>query len=449
MPALSLFSYAFASTALCRARRHKLCGKIACVQYEIFQIPTAWAALAATISKSFAQGNQSGLATLSIPVNYATIDSSTPWLVIPRSLAMPFYVMTLGANPQAATPNPRGASTPYFLPCSTPLTILLQLGGANWTIPTRDLLAEHSNSAHAGTCISNLHTWVDPSEDSVVFGSSFTRSVHVQCFAITELHKRHLSMSRDAHWRGMVIGSTVGGVAGAALLAVGAYLVFRISRASRNRGHERGGVEFVQPVEPQPQPRQPLVRSAKPHRSLPPHPAPTRPGSSSARSHDTSIPLQAAAVPSDAKTAAAETAVDAPIAGPSSRRQLPSHRHLQGSEIRTSTGSQFTEHFGDIAPEYVRGPRARSPLGDKPLPHIPLHPTSSSQAEGSSRVDDPHLSFVPFDAHAQRQGTGSSSSQRKDSISPKNSLPPGAASPVESVGSYKPAEHSHSRDVSI
>ncbi|KAG9128545.1 hypothetical protein FRC07_003434 [Ceratobasidium sp. 392] len=374
--------------------------------------------------------SESGLATLSIPPENIIIDPSTPWLVIPRSLAMPFYVQTLGAAPQPATPSPRGATTPYLLPCSTPLILHLQLDGVNLTISTHDLVA----SAHAGTCISNLRTWVDPTEDSLVLGSIFMRSLHVAhpCYAVSEFYKRRMSMSR----RGAVIGGTIGGVAGAALLAVGAYLLFRLARRGRGRNvQERGGIEFAEP-----RPRQPQPRSAKPSIASPPPPLPSVP-----YSPDTSIPLQ----PST-KT----TEDEPPIAGPSSQPQLPSQRHLQRveREVRTSSGSQFTEHFGDVAPEYVRTSRPRSPLGDKPLPHIPFHPPPPSAASGSSQVEQPaELSFVPFDTHAQqRKGTGStSSSKRKDSTSPKNSLPPGAASPVESVGSYKPAEQSHSRGVSI
>ncbi|KAG8744978.1 hypothetical protein FRC10_009086 [Ceratobasidium sp. 414] len=120
--------------------------------------------------------------------------------------------------------------------------------------------------------------------------------------------------------------------------------------------------------------------------------------------------------------------------------------HMADREARASTGSQFTEHFGDIAPERIRAPKSRPPLAGKPLPRIPFHPPPPSQAEGSSRPE-PQLSFVPFDARAQRQGAGSS--RKSSGTSPNNSLPPGAASPVESVGSYKPAEQSHSRGVSI
>ncbi|KAG8718735.1 hypothetical protein FRC08_004539 [Ceratobasidium sp. 394] len=347
---------------------------------------------------------------------------------------MSFYAL-LNAIPQTATPGPRGLSTPYSLPCSTALAISLELNGANLTIPTHDLIAEHRNSAHPGTCISNLRTWVDPSENALVLGSLFMHTLHVtgsagECFAVANIYKRY--SSENNHWRGAVIGGTIGGVTGAALLVVGAFFLFRFCRGAgaRQRGDRAArSLESAQPTELQP--RQQLDRSAKPHPSPPPSHSP-----------DISIPLQPAAAPVDAETA--------PTAGPSSRPQLPPHLglHRTDREVRASTGSQFTEHFGDIAPEYIHNSKSRTPLAGKPLPHIPFYPpppSTSGQAEGSSRPE-PQLSFVPFDAHAQRQGAGSS---RKSSTSPKNSLPPGAASPVESVGSYKPAEQPHSRDVSI
>jgi hypothetical protein len=136
-----------------------------------------------------------------------------------------------------------------------------------------------------------------------------------------------------------------------------------------------------------------------------------------------------------------------------SSSQTPAHLRLQqvdqDNEARMSTGSQFTEHFGDVPSDYARGPRQKSPLGDKPFPHIPFHPLPPTQGGVvQSKKPEPQLSFVPFDGNANRTAA-SSSSGRKDSTSPKNSLPPGAASPVESVGSHKPGEQSHSKEVSI
>ncbi|QRV73933.1 hypothetical protein RhiJN_01947 [Ceratobasidium sp. AG-Ba] len=365
---------------------------------------------------------------------------------MPQSLANSLYTLAPNTVPLRAVLGPRGTSTPYAFPCSYLLAISLQLNGMNCTISPQDLVPKHRNSAQSGACISNLHTWLNPNESSLVLGSLFTHTTHVNshdCFAATEFDKRHSRLydDSDSRWKKAVIGGTIGGVVGAAFLAVGAFLLFRLCRGGgvRQRGDiPSRSIESIQP--PEHQSRQPIDKSIGPRPSNPPsiH-------ASSSRSPDMSIPLQPVASPNVRSTYSTAGSLPQPPA------PLRLQRIDRGSEVRTSSGSQFTEHFGDIPSEYVR---TRSPLGDKPLPHIPFHPpppASPGRPELSAHPE-PSLTFVPFDAHSQRAGAGtasSSSHHRKGSTSPNNSLPPGAASPVESVGSYKPAQQSHSRDVSI
>lgn len=253
-----------------------------------------------------------------------------------------------------------------------------------------------------------------------------------------QLNKRHGSVSKDAHWRGVIIGATIGGVAGAACLAFGVYQLLRIRR---KRNSIPPSAEFYQSTELQP----PRARSGGTRQLPHPIPAPAP-----VRAHS---PVAPVAFPVDIATRVAPASVHTRRAS-----YTPSPLRFQAapyaSESRASTGSQFMEHFGDAPTDSQRGgtSRARSPLIDKPLPRVPQDPAiPESPREGSVRTvqlqegaPQLELTFSPFDASGLIRSASQSGGHSRTTT---HSLPPGAASPVSSVGGYKPAEQSPSTEV--
>lgn len=246
--------------------------------------------------------------------------------------------------------------------------------------------------------------------------------------------QRHSSVSDNAHRRGVIIGAAIGSVAGAALLGFGVYQLLRIRR---KRNSVAPSAEFNRPTEL----RSPRVRSANLGQQFYPAPASSR---------SPAVPFT---VPFAVETRATPPSLS------TRRSQAPSPLRFEATnyarEARISTGSQFTEHFGDAPANAPRGHTSRtvSALGDKPLPRIPDDsPVPDSPRPSSVRIvqfqgDPPQLelTFTPFDASTAVADLSNQPGGHPRTTT--HSLPPGAASPVSSVGGYKPAEQFSSAEV--
>ncbi|KAF8605822.1 hypothetical protein BDV93DRAFT_29578 [Ceratobasidium sp. AG-I] len=311
-----------------------------------------------------------------------------------------------------------------------------QFNGKNLSISAQALMYEDQQGTLSGMCNSTIRAWVDPGMSSYLLGSPFAQSVFVTPQSRTvSLHRRFLgaaqhskrfgSVSSDGHRRGLIIGATIGSVAGAALLSFGVYQLLRIRR-KRNR------IPRSTELEP--------PRALSSDTAQFPHPAPPRSRS----------PAAPFAAPFDPETRATP-----PSHNIRRSPQAPSPLRFEATyarEIRTSTGSQFTEHFGDT-PSRGQPSRAKSPLGDKPLPRIPDDmPVPDSPRQGSTRIVQSQegapqleITFTPFDAGGVI--TGAANQPSGHSRTATHSLPPGAASPVSSVGGYRPAEQPSSKEV--
>lgn len=140
---------------------------------------------------------------------------------------------------------------------------------------------------------------------------------------------------------------------------------------------------------------------------------------------------------------------DAPI--PSSEATPPTSSRPQqtllhpldighASHIRASTGSQFTEHFDDV--RSMRAHPSETAANNQSLPPIPFQPTASTS---SQRGGEPTTSIQHGASTTQFPTTPLNTSDMASSSGATNvspSLPPGAAAPVSSVGTFSPVERS-------
>ncbi|CAE7092379.1 unnamed protein product [Rhizoctonia solani] len=232
---------------------------------------------------------------------------------------------------------------------------------------------------------------------------------------------RRATSTHDASWRSMVIGGTIGSTAGAAILGIGIYLLFRARRKRRTADLSRSESE---PIEMQPT-RSSRARSSnvtQVPRSRPPPRAPA---------HDTS---------GGPSSWAAKTPRTPSLASLELQPRLLHPRDIsRATHIRASTGSQFTEHFEPVLGGHRRfsgGPSAGD-NGQSPGAETRRF-QGSADLQGSAEHADPGpISTSTPEQLQERFGRPRSDSQM---TAP---LPPGAAAPVESVGNYTPPEASN------
>ncbi|CUA70691.1 hypothetical protein RSOLAG22IIIB_04287 [Rhizoctonia solani] len=236
---------------------------------------------------------------------------------------------------------------------------------------------------------------------------------------------RRATSTHDARWRAMVIGGTIGSTAGAAILGIGIYLLFR---ARRRRTADLSRSES-QPIEMQP------TRSFRARTSnltqVPRSRPPPR-----AQTHDTS---------GGPSSWVAKTPCTPSLASLELQPRLSHPRDInRATHIRASTGSQFTEHFEPVLGSHRRFSGGPSTGDNSQSPGTTTHHLQgSTDPQGSGeRTETPIINTsIPEQLH-ERFGRPRSESQL---TAP---LPPGAAAPVESVGNYTPPEASttpHSR----
>ncbi|KAL5633390.1 hypothetical protein ACGC1H_003776 [Rhizoctonia solani] len=232
---------------------------------------------------------------------------------------------------------------------------------------------------------------------------------------------RRATSAHDARWRAMVIGGTIGSTAGAAILGIGIYLLFRARRKRRTTDASQPESE---PIEMYPT-RFSRARSSsitQVPRSRPPpqtqaHDASGGPGSWVGKTPRTPSLASLEIQP----------------------KLLHPHDINRATHIRASTGSQFTEHFEPVLGSHRQFPGGPS-TGD------------NSQSPGTtSRYFQESAGPQGSGERAQPNTTSTSTpEQLNDHIGRARSnsqmtapLPPGAAAPVESVGSYIPPEASN------
>ncbi|CAE6395522.1 unnamed protein product [Rhizoctonia solani] len=236
---------------------------------------------------------------------------------------------------------------------------------------------------------------------------------------------RRATSIHDARWRAMVIGGTIGSTAGAAILGIGIYLLFR-ARRRRTTDHSRSG---SQPIEMQP------TRSFRARTSNLTQVPRSRPPAR-AQTHDTS---------GGPSSWVAKTPRTPSLASLELQPRLSHPRDInRATHIRASTGSQFTEHFEPVLGSHRRFSGGPSTGDNSQSPGTTTHHLQgSTDPQGSGERTEPPIinTSIPEQLH-ERFGRPRSESQL---TAP---LPPGAAAPVESVGNYTPPEASttpHSR----
>ncbi|CAE6418250.1 unnamed protein product [Rhizoctonia solani] len=225
----------------------------------------------------------------------------------------------------------------------------------------------------------------------------------------TSTHDPH-----DARWRGMVIGSTIGGTAGAVILGIGIYLLFRARRKQRVLRSES------QPMQMEP------VRSSR-ARSLNITQVPRARPPPRTQAQDTSGP------PS---SWAAKTRRTPSLASLELQPRLLHPRDIsRATHIRASTGSQFTEHFEPVFGGHRRPSGGMCADSNQSPNTIIHHSQEGTDPQGSGQHGDPNAPS----ASSHEEALERSERPRSDSQMTAT-LPPGAAAPVESVGNYTPPE---------
>ncbi|KAF8677423.1 hypothetical protein RHS04_05949 [Rhizoctonia solani] len=220
--------------------------------------------------------------------------------------------------------------------------------------------------------------------------------------------------SRGARWKGMVIGASVGSTAGAVILGIGIYLLYRAHRKRRISPSES------LPIEMQP------ARSPRP-----------RPSNATQVLHTRPPPrTQAQEAPGPPSSWASKAPQTPSLASLELQPRLLHPRDIsRATHIRASTGSQFTEHFEPVIRAYRRLSGGIS-ADRSQSPSITTHQfQEGTDPQGSSQHRDPNAPSTSTHEEASEQ----SEHTRRDSQMTVT-LPPGAAAPVESVGNYIPPE---------
>ncbi|CAE6487652.1 unnamed protein product [Rhizoctonia solani] len=220
--------------------------------------------------------------------------------------------------------------------------------------------------------------------------------------------------SRGARWKGMVIGASVGSTAGAVILGIGIYLLYRAHRKRRISPSES------LPIEMQP------ARSPRP-----------RPSNVTQVLHTRPPPrTQAQEAPGPPSSWASKAPQTPSLASLELQPRLLHPRDIsRATHIRASTGSQFTEHFEPVIRAYRRLSGGIS-ADRSQSPSITTHQfQEGTDPQGSSQHRDPNAPSTSTHEEASEQ----SEHTRRDSQMTVT-LPPGAAAPVESVGNYIPPE---------
>ncbi|CEL62000.1 hypothetical protein RSOLAG1IB_04751 [Rhizoctonia solani AG-1 IB] len=225
---------------------------------------------------------------------------------------------------------------------------------------------------------------------------------------------------RDGRWRGMVIGSTIGSTAGAVILGIGIYLLFR----ARRKRH-------ISQSEPQPIEMEPArsSRAMSPNIAQVPRARPPP----RAQVQDTSAPpsSRVAKTPRTPSLASLEL----------QPRLLHPHDINRATHIRASTGSQFTEHFDPVFRAHRRlseGMPSESSQSPSAAAH---HPREGADPQSSGQHRNPNVPSISIYEEPLERSERPGSSLQMTAV-----LPPGAAAPVESVGNYMPPEATGSQN---
>lgn len=319
--------------------------------------------------------------------------------------------------------------TPHSFVFALGLAIWFDLSDASSVILTQTLIPKSACNTASGTQNHNLSCCINSGGTTTLANSNLLRilaedgqisgraCIAPQYFNSGPAHlvRRHGSISADARWRTVVIGGAIGGAAGAVILGLGIYLLFRVRRKQR-------ATDTLPRIE-----SQPTELQAPRSRSSPP-----------AINHDTrSKSPQPRDAPIPSTSGVSET-IDRPTSSRPQQRLLHPLDISHASHIRASTGSQFMEHFDDVRAMRTHPSEA---AGNQSLPPVPLYPTAStSSQQGGESIPSiqPGASIARFSAAP----LSSSDITQSPSTTYTPSLPPGAAAPVSSVGAYSPVEGS-------
>ncbi|KAJ1306620.1 hypothetical protein OPQ81_007617 [Rhizoctonia solani] len=337
------------------------------------------------------------------------------------------------------------SNSPSSSLCSCRLTALgdtFKLAVPSSSKPAHPVATKSSCSTLPGTRNRNLNNFAESAAGLITLCLCFTPTNAMPIaetvqkldafYLIPQSSSGGLHLSRrdapthDANWRAMVIGSTIGSTAGAVILGIGIYLLFRARRKRRSADPSRSE---SQPIEMQPT----IARARSSNTTQMPRSRPLP----RAHPHDTS------AGPS---SWVAKTPRTPSIASLELQPRLLHPRDIsRATHIRASTGSQFTEHFEPVMGAHRRPLGGLSPGDHDQSPVTTSHDFQrSADPQGSNQRPEPNTMGTDTPIQTPQQ----SKRPRTDSQMTAP-LPPGAAAPVESIGSYSPPEASNAPNTPI
>ncbi|KAH7335470.1 hypothetical protein B0J17DRAFT_708151 [Rhizoctonia solani] len=329
-----------------------------------------------------------------------------------------------------------GASGLLCSACRTNLQAKFKLGIISPSKPAHAVIPKSSCRTPSGTQNHNLNSFAESAAGLIILCLCFipASAAHIAepaqipdvVYLIPQsddgglhLGKRDLS-THDAQWRAMVIGSTIGSTAGAVILGIGIYLLFRARHRRRTTDLTRSE---SQPIEMQPTGSRAMPsNSTRAPRSRPPPRAPVQETSGGPSSWMAKTPRTSSLTSLELQP-----------------RLFHPRDISHATHIRASTGSQFTEHFEPVL-------RAQRRLSGgvitedacQPPGKATQHFHTSADPQGSGEPVEPDIINTSTPEQLREQ------SERPRSNSQMTTpLPPGAAAPVESVGNYMPPEASN------